>query len=191
MQLGTMATDAAPVAGEHREQMNNVLFGTVMPVRDRKRELRVAYFTSLVLVNGCALGQQGSPQEAVPPSQLCFVQRSLDRPAATDRSAMCQALEDNLNDFCAGPSPMCGLRFSAGHDEFRLPAWMQLDVSENLTLLENIVRGRTYEAEIRNRGVAGYAWSLVEEKLRDSTRGPARLAGAQVDIMNRGSPEQV
>jgi hypothetical protein len=139
-----------------------------------------------VLVAAC-FGLAAAQEE--PRQQRCFVQRPLDRLPATDRSAMCQALEDNLNDFCAGPSPMCGLRFSSGQDDFRLPDWESLDVTENLALLENMVRGRAHAAEIRNRGVGGYEWSLIKDGLGEPT--DVRLKSAQVDIMNRGVPERV
>lgn len=141
----------------------------------------------LYFVVTAACAQQNGGEQA----NKCFVLKPLVREPLTDRSAMCQALEDNLNEYCSGPSPMWGLQFSPRHPEFQLPQWNSVLVSENVQLLEGMVRGRAYASETRNRGVPGQAWSLVEQQLNDPARAPARLRVAQVDIMNRGVSENV
>ncbi len=162
------------------------------------RNERPLRYTSLaVLTTACIWAQVPSVAQQVSPERTangekCFVQIPLDRTPINDRSVMCKALEDNLNELCSGQSLWCGLRFSASHPEFQFPAWSPVDISANVGLLENMVRGRAYAQEVRNRkGAPGYEWSQVEQSLKEPQHGPARLTVARVDIMNRGQAEDV
>jgi hypothetical protein len=106
---------------------------------------------------------------------------------------MCAMLEANLNEYCAEPPMVCTLRVAENHPEFSLPAWQPLDVAANRALLERLVRGKalgTVSAQMPQRDEV--AWQSMLAALADAERqGSGALATAEVDLLNRGTPERV
>lgn len=132
--------------------------------------------------------------QAAGPNRKCYeLQARVYGDDEPNRAAMCAMLEANLNEFCAEPPMVCTLRVAANHPEFSLPAWQPLDLAANGALLERLVRGKalgTQSAQISQRDDA--AWQSVLAALGDAERqGGGVLATAEVDLLNRGTPERV
>jgi len=136
-----------------------------------------------------AMAQDAQQSPGATPNR-CYVMTPIDQiPGRPDRTAMCQALERNLNQLC-GQSMNCGLKVSPNHPEFSLPAWETLDIGENMQLLETMFRGEALQRERANPGWTDRTWKNVVARLLDPENS-ARLAVAEIDIMNRGKPESV
>ena len=130
---------------------------------------------------------------AAPDKQCYELQPRLYGDGEPNRAAMCAMLEANLNEFCAEPPMVCTLRIAPSHPEFSLPAWQPLDLATNRALLEPLVRGKalgTVSAQMPQR--EGAAWQSVLAALGDAQRrGGGALETAEVDLLNRGTPERV
>ena len=103
---------------------------------------------------------------------------------------MCKALAENLNQFCESGPMVCGLQISST-SAFTVPDWTRLDVNQNLPLVERLIRGKDVRLERYNPGISDRDWSLVSTAVQDTSRGPASLMVADVDLMNRGTPERI
>lgn len=139
----------------------------------------------------CALAQDNAaPAEPGSGQPKCFVAREPAQRTGPDRPGMCAALQDSLNYFCGQAPPIsCGLRFSPDHPEFTTPDWQEVSIAENMTNLENMIRGRVLRGE-RRGGSTDLAWKVVFDALQDSSV-PDRLLRANIDLTNGGQPEEV
>lgn len=154
--------------------------------------MRTMQLASTVLLALAA--NAGSAQKPGNEPRKCYeLQARVYGDGEPNRSAMCAMLEANLNEFCAEPPMVCTLRIAPSHPEFALPAWQPLDLDANRALLERLVRGKalgTQSAQMPQRDEA--AWQSMVAALGDAEReGSGALATAEVDLLNRGTPERV
>ena len=102
---------------------------------------------------------------------------------------VCQALEENLNQFCDRPPIRHGLPIAPRFKElFTFPAWVQLDPEANMALIEEFIRAPWENA--KDKDASNRIWGNERQRIEATLKAKClTFSKADVDVYNLGKAQ--